>query len=251
MTSQETSCGAVLVVDDDVIVRELLSAVLGMKGYEVLLAESGDEALTVLAREGAAIDVILMDLHLPDVRGAELARRLNAGKAAETLLIGMSGSRLGPANSELFCSFLQKPFSGEDFSDAVERARASDGGVRVRRAESEAGEGRPVLDEEIYERLAVMMPAAQLGELYRITIDDVLQRVARMRAARERGDMQEYRAEAHAIKGGCGMVGASELSALATAAEQGVEGGSERDNPSLADFDAACTRLQDMLDARI
>ena len=250
MASEETSCGTVLVVDDDVIVRELLNAVLGLEGYEVLLAASGDEALAVVAREGAGIDVILMDLHLPDVKGAELARRLNAGKAAGTLLIGMSGNRLNLEDSELFCSFLQKPFSGEDFSDAVKRARASDGGVRVRRA-AEAGEGRPVLDEEIYSRLAAMMPAAQLRELYRITVEDVLQRVERMRVARERGDMQVYRAEAHSIKGGCGMVGASELSELATAAELDLKGGSERDNPSLADFDAACTRLQDMLDARI
>ena len=250
MTGQETSCGTVLVVDDDVIVRELLRAVLGMEGYEVLLAASGDEALAMLARDGATIDVILMDLHLPDVKGAVLARRMNAGKATETLLMGMSGSRLNPADDELFCSFLQKPFSVEDFSDAVEIARAGKAGV-TELAETEVDEGRPVLDEEIYRRLAAMMPAAQLRELYRITVDDVLQRVGRMRAARERGDMQEYRAEAHAIKGGCGMVGASELSALATAAEQGTKGGSERDNPSLTDFDAACTRLQGMLDARI
>jgi len=249
MTGQETSCGTVLVVDDDVIVRELLSAVLGMEGYEVLVAESGDEALAVLAREGAAIDVILMDLHIPDIEGAELARRLNAGRATETLLIGMSGSRLNPEDSGLFCTFLQKPFSGEDFSNAVKIARAGKaGGTEL--AEVGGGERRPILDEEIYQRLAAMMPVAQLRELYRITVDDVLQRVERMRAARERGDMEEYRSEAHAIKGGCGMVGASELSALATAAEQATGGGSERDNPSLADFDAACTRLQGMLDAR-
>jgi len=250
MPSQEVSCGMVLVVDDDVIIRELLRAVLGMEGYEVLLAASGEEALVMLAREGTAIDVILMDLHLPDVKAAELARRLEAGRAAETLLVGMSGSRLNPTDAELFRSFLQKPFSGEDFSAAVTLARAGKaGGTEL--VEMEDGAGRPVLDEEIYRRLAAMMPVAQLRELYRITVEDVLQRVLRMRDARERGDMEEYRAEAHAIKGGCGMVGASELSGLATVAERSVAGGSERDNPSLADFDAACTRLQGMLDARI
>ena len=249
MAGQETSCGTVLVVDDDVVIRELLSAVLGMEGFAVLLAESGEEAVAALAREGAAISVILMDLHIPDIEGAELARRLNAGRAAETLLIGMSGSPLNPADAVLFGTFLQKPFSGEDFTEAVGLARAGRAGA-VELAGIEADAGRPVLDEEIYRRLAAMMPAAQLRELYRITVDDVSQRVERMRAARERGDMQEYRAEAHAIKGGCGMVGASELSALATAAELSDQGGSERDNPRLTDFDAACTRLQGMLDAR-
>jgi CheY-like chemotaxis protein len=250
MASRETSCGIVLVVDDDVVIHELLRVVLDVEGYEVLLAGSCDEALALLAREGAAIDVVLMDLHIPGVKSAELARLLNAGRARETLLIGMSGSRLPPAEAELFGAFLQKPFSGEDFTEAVKRARA--GGVgATENPETEDAGGRPVLDEEIYRRLAAMLPAAQLRELYRITVDDVRRRVDLMRAAQERGDMQAYRSEAHAIKGGCGMVGASELSSLAAAAERSTEGSSKSDNPALADFDDACTRLQVMLDGRI
>jgi HPt (histidine-containing phosphotransfer) domain-containing protein len=83
--------------------------------------------------------------------------------------------------------------------------------------------------------------------LYRITLEDVKQRLERMRVAAESGDMEQYRAEAHAIKGGCGMVGAGELSSLAAAAE----GGSEVGNIAFAEFDDACGRLQGMLDARM
>ena len=56
MAGQETSCGTVLVVDDDVVIRELLSAVLGMEGFAVLLAES--VTLTVkLTADAAAVGI--------------------------------------------------------------------------------------------------------------------------------------------------------------------------------------------------
>ena len=79
-----------------------------------------------------------------------------------------------------------------------------------------------------------------------MTLTDVRRRVDLMRTALDSGNLREYRAEAHAIKGGCGMVGALELSRIAAA----VETGSAKDTLPFADFVAACTRLQRMLDPR-
>jgi len=241
-----TTCRSVLVVDDDVVMRELLTVLLGMEGYEVQVAESGDEALMMLAN-GTEANVILVDLHMPGVHGLELAVRLNAARAAETLLIGMSGSKLKAEEAELFGAFLKKPFTAEDFTATVEAAKARIGGTiaggSVERAAAAEG---AILDDRIFERLRAMLPPAQLRELYRITIKDVSQRIALMRESAQLGKAEETRREAHAIKGGCGMVGASELSRLAAQ----IEGGSDPGNPPFADFDAACSRLQDMLDAR-
>ncbi len=238
----------VLVVDDDAIMRELLTALLGIEGYEVQTAESGEEALKLLA-SGAELDIILADLHMPGLHGPELVERLNNAKARSTLLIAMSGSKLKKEHAGLFGAFLQKPFAVEDFIEAVETAKGQ--------TPAEASSENPVtaphttaLDEEIFGRMAAMLPAAQLKELYRITIDDVLRRVRLMRASLENGDHAAIRAEAHAIKGGCGMVGASELSRLAADIEAGSGQGSQKGNPPFADFDAACSRLQVMLDAR-
>ncbi len=255
MSDRQITRRNVLVIDDDAIMRELLTVILGMEGYDVQLVESGEEALELLSSGSEKVDVILVDLHMPGVQGAELAGRLNAVRGPEMLLIGMSGSKLDPGHAGLFDGFLQKPFAVEDFAEVVETARAG-------RETGEATAGHPakmgldktgsmngmaVLDEAIYGRLATILPAAQLRELYRITIEDVLRRVQLMRADMERGNMEQCRNEAHAIKGGCGMVGATELSALAAV----FEGGAEADIPRFADFDAACARLQDMLDARI
>jgi HPt (histidine-containing phosphotransfer) domain-containing protein len=68
-----------------------------------------------------------------------------------------------------------------------------------------------------------------------------------MHAALAAGDLDTVRREAHAIKGGCGMVGAGELYALAAATEGGTASGSM----GMAEFAPACERLRRILDTRL
>jgi len=248
MSVAEMTYRRVLVVDDDAIMRELLTALLEIEGYAVQTVQSGLEALDCLA-SGAPADVILVDLHMPGLHGSELAERLNKVKAPEALLIAMSGSGLLPDQASLFSAFLEKPFAVEDLAATIEAVRAQTT-TEPPNDLTPLTPGTSVLDEDIFNRMAAMLPAAQLKELYRITINDVLRRVELMRANLQQGDHAAIRAEAHAIKGGCGMVGARELSTLATHVETGTEEGSEKGNPPFTDFDAACARLQVMLDAR-
>lgn len=73
----------VLVVDDDRLVRELLTTVLAEAGYEVLAAEDGPQALDVLAAKDA--DLVLLDHHLPGLTGVEVLRRVRATATGRTL----------------------------------------------------------------------------------------------------------------------------------------------------------------------
>jgi signal transduction histidine kinase len=66
-----------LVVDDDLAVRETTAALLGELGYDVYEAASGEEALEALACE-PPIDVMLTDVVMPVMTGPELARRARA-----------------------------------------------------------------------------------------------------------------------------------------------------------------------------
>ena len=63
-----------LVVDDDEDTRKLLSTILEGEGYLVDTAESGEEALK--KSEGNLYDLILMEVHLPDMKGTELLNRI-------------------------------------------------------------------------------------------------------------------------------------------------------------------------------
>jgi PAS domain S-box-containing protein len=89
----------ILVVDDVAVNRELVSAILGALGAEVLEAGSGAEALE--ASRAAAFDIILMDLQMPGMDGlaATAAIRAEGGPNALTPIIALSANVL-PAQVE-------------------------------------------------------------------------------------------------------------------------------------------------------
>ena len=65
---------SVLAVDDSGSIRGLVSHVLGDAGYEVVLAEDGQEALDYAADN--SVDVVLTDINMPRVNGIELIQKL-------------------------------------------------------------------------------------------------------------------------------------------------------------------------------
>jgi DNA-binding NtrC family response regulator len=64
----------VLVVDDEGLLRWSLAEMLAEAGYQVVEAQNGREARTAIADEEHPIDVMLVDLKLPDVDGLQLVR---------------------------------------------------------------------------------------------------------------------------------------------------------------------------------
>jgi two-component system response regulator PilR (NtrC family) len=66
----------ILLVDDEPSIRQLLSYRLRREGYEVMLAENGQEALALLAKGG--VDLLVSDIRMPDMSGVEVLRRAKA-----------------------------------------------------------------------------------------------------------------------------------------------------------------------------
>ena len=64
----------ILIADDSATVRRLVSRVLQFRGYEVVEAASGDEALRAL--ETNPPDLVVLDLRMPGMDGLEVLRRL-------------------------------------------------------------------------------------------------------------------------------------------------------------------------------
>jgi CheY-like chemotaxis protein len=110
-----------LVVDDDPMMRDMETQILRLQGYTVLPAEGAAEALR-LAREAAAIHLLITDFLMPDVDGLELARQFRAVHPATPVLM-VSGSLplLGGRSEDLDrVEFLAKPFA---FSELLHRVR--------------------------------------------------------------------------------------------------------------------------------
>jgi two-component system, cell cycle sensor histidine kinase and response regulator CckA len=104
-----------LVVDDDPNVRELEVQILQQQGYSVLQAENAAEALRI-AREAAAIHLLITDFSMPEVDGLELFRQFRAmHPATPVLMVSGSLAVLRDETEDLpRLEFLPKPFSCSD-----------------------------------------------------------------------------------------------------------------------------------------
>jgi CheY-like chemotaxis protein len=231
----------ILVVDDDEVSREVLALLLHSAGYLVETAESGDAALLHLQTTDSLPQVVLADLRMPGTTGNELAVRLRDVSSPTTILLAMSATEPDDGSDREFDGFLLKPFTMETFTAAIT-------GKTAKTVKESNGAFAPVLDEAIYGKFAGSMRIPQLKQLYALCLADAGRRIARMRQAASVSDDAAYRREAHAIKGGCGMVGALELQTLATSMEE--RGLSDDHVASLKEFVVACERLRGMLIAR-
>jgi PAS domain S-box-containing protein len=104
----------ILLVDDDADVREVTAAILAERGYEVIEAGSGGAALDVLDREGASVDLMLMDYAMPGMNGSEVAREAHAKHPALPIVFLTGYADFGAFKEIGDDHIVSKPFREED-----------------------------------------------------------------------------------------------------------------------------------------
>ncbi len=108
--------GTILLVDDESVVRGVLQRVLEKAGYQVLVAGNGIEALAIYEKRGEEIDLIILDLTMPELDGIATFDRLREMNAHVPVVLasGYNESVNTEALSDKgFSAFIQKPFSPE------------------------------------------------------------------------------------------------------------------------------------------
>lgn len=110
----------VLVVDDETPIRRVARRFLEEGGYRVSEAASGQEAILVLA-DGQPVDLLLADLHMPDLRGDEMVRRIRNSRPDLKVLYLTGRIDTLMDTRPLFESeaFLEKPFNAAGLREAV------------------------------------------------------------------------------------------------------------------------------------
>ncbi len=76
-----TTGARVLIVDDNIVNRRILTEQLGMWGFDAVAAESGAEGLAILgeaSRVGVTVDAIVLDYHMPEMNGLDFAKALRS-----------------------------------------------------------------------------------------------------------------------------------------------------------------------------
>ncbi len=100
----------ILVVDDDMVVRELLARLLRRSGYVVLVAGSGDEALAVAGNQKYPIDLLISDVVMDKMRGPVLWERIHKLFPSASVLF-VSGYADEASLGGVGAALLQKPFT--------------------------------------------------------------------------------------------------------------------------------------------
>jgi len=103
----------ILLVDDDASILSMGMYMLARQGYQVLTAESGDDALRVIKEHGGPLDLLLTDVVLPDMSGRDLAERVATSQPGVKVLYTSGYAENIIAHHGILepgIAFLQKPY---------------------------------------------------------------------------------------------------------------------------------------------
>lgn len=113
----------VLLVEDDETTRFAMATLLVQEGYLVLTAGTAHDAVSILRRPFSAIDVALLDVHLPDASGIDLCARLRELYPGMPVIV-CTGEATPDEAAELLRlgahRYLQKPVSPDELLSTVE-----------------------------------------------------------------------------------------------------------------------------------
>ncbi|MBO6839917.1 response regulator [Thalassospira sp.] len=113
----------ILVVDDNIINQEIARELLKLYGATVVTASGGYAAITTVQTAGHAIDIVLMDIHMPDLDGLSSVKRIRSLGYAELPIVIMTANTSDSTRSECFKAgaqdLVQKPFLAKELVETL------------------------------------------------------------------------------------------------------------------------------------
>lgn len=205
----------ILLVEDNLLNRELMISVLQELGYEPSMVENGQEALEILCHQG--FDVILMDVQLPEIDGLTATRRIREECPVQPWIIGLSANAFQADRRNALAAgmdqYLTKPVRMEVLLSALQEAFAK----KLERTElQESAREKKVLDRDaLHEQISPQF-LPRFIELY---LKNSPQSIATMKTALEQQNFEQLSHAAHSLKGSSATVAAMRLTELCEAIE--------------------------------
>jgi PAS domain S-box-containing protein len=249
--------GVRLLVAEDVptnqlIMRDLLESL----GATVEIADNGALVLQLLESHSSDIDLILMDIQMPEMDGLQATRCIRSGQVrADIPIIALTAHAFEEERERALAAgmndFLTKPIEPPQLIAIIQRYRPASAG-------SEAAPQVP-------------LPAATIPDIPGIDVTDGLRRMLNRQALYEKvlrdfharfvgeagrirqslaaGDMEAATRQAHSLKGTGGMVGAKGVAEQAALLELAIKNGSPEVNDRLAQFESELNLVLDGIKA--
>jgi len=114
--------GTILVVDDEIGVRETLTGILSHLGYRAAMASDGQEAIVALERLGDEIVAAILDLTMPGMSGLDTFEALRERRPSLPVILTSGFAEGDNAKVRDAAAFLQKPYAIEDLERTLARA---------------------------------------------------------------------------------------------------------------------------------
>ena len=210
----------ILLAEDNVVNQRVAVGLLTKRGHAVTVANNGVEALAALER--ASVDLILMDIQMPQMGGFEATAAIRAREresGGHVRIVAMTAHAMTGDRERCLAGgmdgYLSKPIDPTLLFATVEHDAAGS---------PEAAAPAPATMASPIEREALMARVGGDEELFAEVIQlfllDCPARVAAIKAAVESGDPEEVRLAAHALKGSAGNLSATALTSAARTLER-------------------------------
>ncbi len=219
----------ILVVDDNIVNREVALALLSRLGYETASAHSGQAALEALAR--SSFDAVLMDVEMPEMDGFQATRLIREGESQtgcrKTPVIAMTAHALKGDRDrclgEGMDDYLAKPLRAPELQGVLEKWTSANmpGGFgaaepRDNASNKETLQTEPLLPEfPVFDRPGLvnrMMGDERLArKILSRFLSEPPERLAEMEKSIQSGDLAKTARLAHMLKGAAGSSGAVRL----------------------------------------
>jgi CheY-like chemotaxis protein len=211
------------VADDNPVNRDYTGAVLERMGHRVVWATNGAEAVAVVREQ--AVDLVLMDLHMPEVDGLAATRAIRqlGGARATVPVVALTADAF--ADTRAAClnagmdDFAAKPVSPAELADLLARHAATVAplGAATQPRVGQAVDRAALVDPRILRDIFRLLSTHKLESLADRFVTEARESVDRMHVALGTGDHETLHRCAHSCKGMAASLG---LKALADAAAQ-------------------------------
>lgn len=226
--------GRVLLAEDNPVNQEVAKAMLGSLGLELEIANNGEEALALVAKQD--FDIVLMDCHMPVMDGYQATAALREHEAAGARrlpVVALTANAMDGDRNQCLAAgmddYLSKPYTKKQLQQMLSRwlqaapaemektGATSPQAAAVADTSATASPAEPAIDMKVLDQYREFDPsgglslAHQIMQVYRDSSGETVQQVGRAIAE---GDAETMRRSAHTLKSSSANVGAMALSAL-------------------------------------